>query len=188
MTMEVFPLPPEVNYGYAQRFGTGPGEHHGTDIMAAEGEPVVAVADGTAHASHNEKGGNVIYLTTPDGWRYYYAHLLAVTAPLAIDDQFVEAGTVIGMVGTTGNAVNRPPHLHFQVSPPGGGVVDPFPLLEGVDPKRKGQPKTEPDEPSDSEPPESVGPSDEQGVAIGLGAGMLVLFGLWWLFGGKRRG
>jgi murein DD-endopeptidase MepM/ murein hydrolase activator NlpD len=65
---------------------------------------------------------------------YYYAHLDRYADGLA-EGLFVPQGTVIGYVGTSGNA-NGTPHLHFavEVLPPTkewwkGTPVDPYPLL-----------------------------------------------------------
>jgi murein DD-endopeptidase MepM/ murein hydrolase activator NlpD len=41
---------------------------------------------------------------------------------------YVTPETIIGYVGTTGNAAGTSPHLHFGVYTP-GGAVDPLPLL-----------------------------------------------------------
>ena len=45
---------------------------------------------------------------------YYYAHLERYAAGLR-EGQRVERGDVIGYVGTSGNAPETTPHLHFAV-------------------------------------------------------------------------
>jgi murein DD-endopeptidase MepM/ murein hydrolase activator NlpD len=40
----------------------------------------------------------------------------------------VQAGTVLGYVGTTGNARGTPPHLHYGIYT-ARGAISPYPLL-----------------------------------------------------------
>jgi len=88
--------------------------HRATDILVAQGTPVLAAESGTVlRISQNALGGNTIYMTD-DGGRfiYYYAHLLRYADGLAAGAH-VSQGDVIAYVGMTGNA--PVPHLHFQV-------------------------------------------------------------------------
>ena len=111
------------------------GWHHGNDIFAQLGAPVLAVTDGTLFlVGWNEVGGNRLWLRDRAGNEFYYAHLSAFS-PLAQDGAQVKAGDVIGFVGTTGDAVGTPPHLHFEIHPRGllwlgyDGVIDPYAYL-----------------------------------------------------------
>ena len=111
------------------------GWHHGNDIFAPVGTPVLAVTDGELFlVGVNTLGGNRLWLRDANGNEFYYAHLSAYS-PLAFDGSKVKAGDVIGFVGTTGDAVGTPPHLHFEIHPRAllgmgyDGVVDPFPYL-----------------------------------------------------------
>ena len=114
------------DYG-APRAGTG--WHHGNDLFADRGTPVVAVADGTlSRVGVNTLGGNRLWLTDDRGNAFYYAHLSAY-APEALEGARVRAGQVIGFVGNTGQAITTPPHLHFEVHPGDGDSVDPYPYL-----------------------------------------------------------
>jgi Peptidase family M23 len=111
------------------------GWHHGNDIFAPLGAPVLAVADGTLFlVGWNDVGGNRLWLRDRQGNEFYYAHLSAYS-PLAQDGARVQAGDVIGFVGTTGDAVGTPPHLHFELHPRAllwmgyDGVVNPYAYL-----------------------------------------------------------
>ena len=101
--------------------------HEGNDLFAARGTPAVAVVGGTAVQKTGTIGGHQVKLLGDDGTSYYYTHL----------DRFgaggrVAAGTVIGYVGTTGNAAGGPPHVHFELHPGGGAAVNPFPSISPV--------------------------------------------------------
>jgi murein DD-endopeptidase MepM/ murein hydrolase activator NlpD len=136
-----FPLQSDVNYSYSDRYGEGAGEHHGTDIFAPYGSSVLAVIAGGAVTTTDPKGGLVVYLSNDDGTQvYYYAHLSDVGEIFAgADVTVVNVGDVIGHMGNSGNAVGTPPHLHLQAKV-NGHLVNPYPLLEEVDPKPKSHP------------------------------------------------
>jgi murein DD-endopeptidase MepM/ murein hydrolase activator NlpD len=113
------------------------GWHHGEDIFAPMGAPILAVMDGTVFSiGWNDIGGNRLWLRDEEGNEFYYAHLSAFS-PLAVDGTQVRAGDVLGFVGNSGDAQTTPPHLHFEVHPVGllslgyDGVVDPNPFLLG---------------------------------------------------------
>jgi murein DD-endopeptidase MepM/ murein hydrolase activator NlpD len=110
--------------------------HHGDDIFAALGAPILACADGIVFSvGWNQVGGNRLWLRDQQGNEFYYAHLSAFT-PLARNGRFVKAGEVLGFVGNTGDAQGTPTHLHFEVHPFSllfmgyDGAVNPTPYLQ----------------------------------------------------------
>jgi peptidoglycan LD-endopeptidase LytH len=112
-------------------------QHEATDIMAPRGTPVVAVDDGTIEKLFlSEPGGNTIYQFDPtDQYAYYYAHLDGY-APGIHEGMTVKRGDVLGYVGSTGNAPQNTPHLHFGIFELGpekrwweGTPINPYPIL-----------------------------------------------------------
>ena len=99
--------------------------HAGVDLISPAGTPVVAAANGTLtrQTTDGERSGNAWWLTTSTGTYFFYAHLASFSNGLSVGSR-VQAGDVIGSVGSTGNAVS--PHLHFEIHPGGGGPVNPY--------------------------------------------------------------
>jgi murein DD-endopeptidase MepM/ murein hydrolase activator NlpD len=134
----VFPVYGTASFGDsfgAPRPNIPGGWHHGEDIFAAEGTPLLAVADGTLHTIGFTKiGGYRLWLRDTEGNEFYYAHLSAYS-PLAVDGRSVQAGDVIGFAGDTGDAEGGSPHLHFEIHPSSmaglgyDGVVAPYSIL-----------------------------------------------------------
>ncbi len=111
--------------------------HHGEDLVAPRGTPLLAVADGNLFSvGWNDIGGWRLWLRDDGGNEFYYAHLDAYS-PLAVAGRRVKAGDVLGFVGTSGDAEGGPPHLHFEIHPAEllslgyDGAVAPYPFLIG---------------------------------------------------------
>ena len=134
----VFPVYGTASFGDsfgAPRPNIPGGWHHGEDIFAADGTPLLAVADGTLHTIGFTKiGGYRLWLRDTEGTEFYYAHLSAYS-PLAVEGRSVRAGDVVGFVGDTGDAAGGSPHLHFEIHPVPmaglgyDGVVAPYSIL-----------------------------------------------------------
>lgn len=107
---------------------SGDRRHEGQDIFAARGTEVRSATAGyVARVGSDDLGGKVVFVVGAGGRRYYYAHLEAHAPDLSIGDE-VTTDTLLGYVGTTGNARGTPPHLHFGIYA-NGGALDPLPLL-----------------------------------------------------------
>jgi len=111
--------------------------HDAIDIMAPRGTEVRAVDDGTiAKLFTSKAGGLTIYQFDPtQTFSYYYAHLDHYASGLA-EHQSVSRGQLLGYVGSTGNASENAPHLHFAIARLGtdrawwkGDPINPYPLL-----------------------------------------------------------
>ncbi len=134
----VFPVFGTASFG--DTFGAPRGDvkggwHHGEDIFAPLGTPLLAVADGTVFSvGWNDIGGWRLWLRDRTGNEFYYAHLSAYS-PLAVNGRQVRAGDVLGFMGKTGDAEFSPVHLHFEIHPVSllamgyDGAVAPYPFL-----------------------------------------------------------
>lgn len=133
-------LPGELTDSFSDARAGGERLHEAIDIMAPTGTRVVAAQTGIVEKIfRSDRGGNTLYIRSPDKRTItYYAHLDRYASGLA-EGQRVTRGQDLGTVGASGNASPDAPHLHFavmQTTPDAGwwepaNAIDPFPLLTG---------------------------------------------------------
>jgi murein DD-endopeptidase MepM/ murein hydrolase activator NlpD len=121
--------------------------HSGLDIAAPAGTPVVATATGTVvSAGWNGGYGKAIIIQHNDVQQTLYGHLSEISVQ---PGQQITQGSVIGLVGSTGNSTG--PHLHFESrSPSGTGwvAVDPTQDIQyAIDNLRRSMPYAGKDNP-----------------------------------------
>src|SRR5690349_57076 len=103
-------------------------KHEGQDIFAPRGTPILSATGGYIYnIGENNLGGQTVSVISKGGRIYYYAHLDSYATGIHIGDR-VTTRTVLGYVGTTGNAQGTPPHLHFGVYT-SSGAINPLPML-----------------------------------------------------------
>jgi len=87
-------------------------EHNGLDMIASDGTPVYAAADGVVKdVVKSRKGlGNVVTVDHGNGYVTRYAHLADIEVRKG---RRVRRGARIGYVGMSGNSFA--PHLHYEV-------------------------------------------------------------------------
>lgn len=102
--------------------------HHGIDIFAPRGTPVIAATAGRVRSVRTTPvGGRVVWLSDTDRRQsIYYAHLEEQLVDRGME---VRPGDTLGLVGNSGNARSTPPHLHFGIYRRGHGPVDPLPFV-----------------------------------------------------------
>ncbi len=92
-------------FGYRHRR-----RHQGVDLPLKVGEPVYAAFDGKVRVAKYYKGyGNLVIVRHENGLETFYAHLSKIGVSV---DQWVSAGEIIGLGGSTGRSTG--PHLHFE--------------------------------------------------------------------------
>ena len=119
---------PVPNASFTDTWGaprSGGRAHRGTDLMAPYGSPVYAVASGRVRTASSSAGGISLYLDADNGETYFYAHN---SANLVRSGERVQAGELIARVGTSGNAPDSAPHVHFERQV-GGRSVNPYAFL-----------------------------------------------------------
>ena len=130
--------PADLTDTFSDARGEGVRLHEAIDIMAPRGTSVVAAGPGTVEKLfRSDAGGNTVYVRSPDGETiHYYAHLDAYADGLK-EGQRVRRGQRLGTVGSSGNAADEAPHLHFailQTTPEAewwepANAINPYPLL-----------------------------------------------------------
>lgn len=87
--------------------------HNGVDMAAAQGTPIYAAKSGRVTVTSFQAGGAGYYVSINhgDGFASIYMHM---THYIVSPGQYVNAGQVIGYVGSTGGSTG--PHLHFGIS------------------------------------------------------------------------
>jgi murein DD-endopeptidase MepM/ murein hydrolase activator NlpD len=115
-TSLIFPLsiPASISSAFGWRIHPISGTqrmHSGTDLAAPMGTPVLAAYPGEVATAESLGGyGLTVILRHLEGSQESrYAHLSQI---LVQPGQWVEQGTVIGLVGSTGFSTG--PHLHFE--------------------------------------------------------------------------
>ena len=119
--------------------------HKGVDVFATRGTAVRSAVPGiVVFAGQLSMGGNVVLVLGPKWRLHYYAHL---DSTMTLTGSWLSLGERLGTVGNSGNARNKPSHLHYAIrgllprpwlntdGPHGWRrmwFVDPTPLLNSV--------------------------------------------------------
>ncbi len=102
------------------------GAHQGEDLAAAHGSPIYAPARLTILNNYwDSLGGWSVVGRDALGRNWYFCHMSSPSPAAGT----VVKGQVIGYVGMTGSAQGTTPHLHYQVSYPGGAWGNPVDVL-----------------------------------------------------------
>ncbi len=85
--------------------------HRGIDLSLKMGDPIYATFSGKVRISQYNRGGygNLVVIRHDNGLETYYGHL---SERKVVPGQWVEAGQIIGLGGSTGRSSG--PHLHFE--------------------------------------------------------------------------
>jgi len=100
--------PSPIRSRYGPRRGRA---HQGVDLSLKTGEPIYATFSGRVRISQYNRGGygNLVVIRHDNGLETFYGHL---SERMVEPNQWVEAGQVIGLGGSTGRSTG--PHLHFE--------------------------------------------------------------------------
>ncbi|QOI97946.1 MAG: M23 family metallopeptidase [Flammeovirgaceae bacterium] len=124
----------KITSGFGMRihpFHKGLYPHQGIDIVAPKGIPVYVTGSGKVMdtgKNNLEAGyGNYVEVDHGNGIITRYAHLHDITVNAG---QFIQKGTIIGTIGTSGGAAA--PHLHYEVLRDGEQVNPLFFMMDGL--------------------------------------------------------
>lgn len=108
---EIYFLPPINGYSVTRSFDYKTG-HYGADIVAKEGEPILAIANGTViFSSWTDDTGYVIGIQHSDNITSFYKHNSVILKNVG---DVVFAGDAIAIIGNSGKLTSGP-HLHFEI-------------------------------------------------------------------------
>jgi murein DD-endopeptidase MepM/ murein hydrolase activator NlpD len=128
LAMPLNPMPKGGRFGARRVFnGEARSPHSGADYAATTGKPVFAIAAGrVVLAEELYFAGKAVYLDHGDGLLSMSLHLSQIDV---VEQQVVERGALIGLVGATGRVTG--PHLHLGLRWH-GARIDPGLLLGRV--------------------------------------------------------
>jgi len=118
--------------GFTKGRGLGDsGYHQGVDLLTSCGQPIYAAAAGVVRVSQESFGGygvaiSIDHVIAGQNVSTLYGHMTYGSRQVAAG-QTVQAGQLIGLVGSTGSSTAC--HLHFEVHI-NGSVVDPWAWLQ----------------------------------------------------------
>jgi murein DD-endopeptidase MepM/ murein hydrolase activator NlpD len=128
--MDVPTVPPVRGYVTRQFIPAKPFSeisHHGLDIAAREGTPVLAAGDGlVVFSDWTYRYGNLVVIAHRSGYVTFYGHNQVL---FARPGTHVVQGEPIALVGNSG--VSTAPHLHFEIWRD-GSPVDPTTVLKAA--------------------------------------------------------
>lgn len=128
----------------------GPSHHKGQDLVAPEGTPVGAFAEGTVKRTvaysgnpYKDPAGNYIVIEGAGGRTHWYMHLQKFADGVSAG-RHVNRGNLIGFLGKTGTEDINYPHLHYEVRQGDNNGpmslealrkygIDPVPYIKGYD-------------------------------------------------------
>jgi len=120
-----------ISSNYGQRGGEF---HRGVDIASPLGSrldapvsgKVIKAGDAKANGMHWSYG-NLVVVQDDSGVKHIMAHMDKVVAKIG---DYVQAGTQIGTVGSTGNSTG--PHVHYEQNTANGKLIDPTAYVNQV--------------------------------------------------------
>lgn len=124
-----FPVGVPISSSFGPRWGR---LHAGTDFDPGNGAQIQAIADGVVRVADENGGGYGVHVIIDhqiDGQLVssHYAHMQYGSIQVRQGQQ-VKVGTIVGLVGNTGNSFGA--HLHFEILLNGNTPTDPMPWLK----------------------------------------------------------
>lgn len=145
----IFPIIGNAHYSNDYYSPRSDGIHAATDIIAAKGSQLVAMADGTITyvASPQPSWGYSLSYVDDYGYKYRYIHInndtpgtddgrggeMNAYAPDVKPGNRIVAGQLLGYVGDSGNAENTVAHLHLEIEKPDNSPKNPYRILITAD-------------------------------------------------------